>query len=195
MKTSRTRSFAVFAALAALLAAALPLQAKEPTAFDLIKEGNRHVGEDAKDKIVQIRSEKSIGSLQPNIWYVVFYDEDATFDATEVKFVAGRKVDVNRPTRLLEPISGGNKQLDRSKIKLDSDKAIEIAVKEPILNNIKVTSTQLTLTKYHDQPAWKVRLWASKLRDEKKEVKIGELILSAEDGKVLKNDLNIKKVD
>src|SRR3954447_8834637 len=75
-------------------------KAAELTAFELIKEGNRYVGEEAKDKIVQIRSEKSIGTLTPNIWYIVFYDVDATFKATEVKFGAGKKMDVKRPTRL-----------------------------------------------------------------------------------------------
>ena len=43
-------------------------RAGDMTAYQLIKEGNRYVGEDAKDKVVQIRSEKSIGVLTPNIW-------------------------------------------------------------------------------------------------------------------------------
>ena len=33
---------------------------KEPTAFDLIKHGDQFVGVQSKDKVVQIRSEKSI---------------------------------------------------------------------------------------------------------------------------------------
>ena len=51
-----------------------PLHAAEPTALQLVKEGNKHVGEDARDKVVQIRSDKSIGSLTPNVWYMVYYD-------------------------------------------------------------------------------------------------------------------------
>ena len=52
---------------AAAMAFALALRAGagEATAFELIKEGNRYVGEDVKDKVVQIRSQKSIGSLTP----------------------------------------------------------------------------------------------------------------------------------
>ena len=61
--------------------------AGEPTAFELVKEGNRHLGEEAKDRVVQIRSEKSIGSLTPNIWWVVYYDPDAAAMATEIKFL------------------------------------------------------------------------------------------------------------
>src|SRR5947208_11995644 len=112
--------------------------AGEPTAFELIKEGNRHVGEEAKDKVVQIRSEKSIGTLTPTIWYVVYYDPDATAKATEVKFGAGKKLAVKRPARVLEPFLGTHKPLNREKMKIDSDKAIDVATKEPLLNNLKL---------------------------------------------------------
>ena len=101
--------------LSLLLAA--PLRAAEATALSLIKEGNRHVGEEAKDRIVQIRSEKSINTLVPNIWYVVYYDPDATAKATEVKFVAGTKASVKRPARILEPITSSHKELPRPKLK------------------------------------------------------------------------------
>src|SRR4051794_3193016 len=97
--------------------------AAESTAFDLIKEGNKHVGEDAKNKVVQIRSEKSVGTLTPNIWFVVFYDPDATFKATEVKFGAGRKMDVKRPARVLE-LGRGEHIFDLDKLKTDSPKAL-----------------------------------------------------------------------
>jgi hypothetical protein len=40
--------------LALLSSVALAARAAEPTAFELIKEGNRYVGEDAKDKVVQV---------------------------------------------------------------------------------------------------------------------------------------------
>src|SRR3954467_510854 len=74
----------------------------EKTAFELAKEADKHVGEDAKGKVVQLRSEKSIGSLTPTIWYVVMYDPDATAKATEIKFGAGQKLSVKRPERVLE---------------------------------------------------------------------------------------------
>lgn len=171
--------------------------AGEPTAFELVKEGNDHVGRDARGRVVQIRSEKSVGTLVPNIWYVVFYDPDATAMASEVKFAAGKKVAVKRPTRLLEPITGAHKQLDTTKFKLDSDKAIEIAKNEPLLKNLTLTATQLWLEGFGDvrQPVWKVRLWAAKLRKPSDTVDIGDLYISAEDGNIVKNDLKIHRVD
>ena len=75
--------------------------AAEPTALELIKEGNRHVGEDSKDKVTQIRSEKSVGGLTPSVWFVVYYDPDARMKATEVKFGGGKKLDVVSPFSLL----------------------------------------------------------------------------------------------
>src|SRR5437016_3711692 len=176
----------------------------EATAFELAKEGNRFVGEQSKDRIVQIRSEKSVGGLNPNIWYVVFYDRTATLKAVEVKFGGGKMLDVKRPMRLLEPVTGGDAPLDKAKLKIDSDKVIKTALKEPLLQNLKVTATQLNLERVGEgvlgmsgagEAVWKVKLWAAKLREPSRDADIGEVWLSANDGKVLKSDLHINRVD
>lgn len=179
-------------------------QGAEPSAFDLIKEGNRYVGEQSKDKIVQIRSEKSVGTLTPNIWFIVFYDPTASLKATEVKFGAGKMLTVKRPMRLLEPVTGGDLPLDRDKLKVDSDQAIKVALNEPLLQNIKVISTRLELDRVGEgvlgqggagEAVWKVRLWAAKLRNPAKEADIGEVWVSALEGKAVKSDLHINRVD
>ena len=169
--------------------------ADEKTAYQLIKEANRHVGEEVKDKVVQIRSEKSLGTLTPNIWYVVLYDKDATTKATQVKLAGGVKMEVRREFRLLELASKAHLPLDREKMKVDSDKAIEIATAEPTLKNLKLLSTRLTLERWEDAVVWKVRLWAAKLRNPAKDADIGEVFIAADTGKVVKNDLKIKRVD
>jgi hypothetical protein len=176
--------------------------ADEPTAFQLIEAGNEHVGADARDRVVQIRSEKSVGGLTPNIWYVVYYDSDARFDATEVKFGAGKKLDVKRPMRLFEKVGGSDAALDKARLKVDSDRAIEIALKEPLLDRLTIRATELKLERAGGKglgderlPVWRVELWAEKLNNPKRQVNIGEVILSAEDGKVLEADLKISRVD
>jgi hypothetical protein len=183
---------------------ATTLRASEPTAFELIKEANRYVGEQAKDKVVQVRSEKSVGTLTPNIWYIVLYDSTATMKAQEVKFGAGKMLEVKRPFRLFEPAYGGDKQMDREKLKVDSDAAIKTAMEEPLLKNLKILATQLKLEQSNDsalgvgntgQGIWKVKLWAAKLRDPSRDADIGEVWVSALDGKVLKTDLHINRVD
>src|SRR5213595_3736166 len=170
--------------------------AGEPTAFDLVKEGNRHLGEEAKGRVVQIRSEKSVGGLTPNIWFVVYYDPDATAKATETKFAAGTKTSVKRPARMLEPITRPHRELAKEKLKIDSDKAIQIAKSDPLLKNVTLTNTEMRLERGEgDQPVWKVKLWAAKIRKPSDTVNIGELHIAAEDGKVVKNDLKPGRVD
>src|SRR5271154_4357799 len=94
-----------------------------PTAFELVKRGDPYVGVQSKDKVVQIRSEKSINSLTPDIWYVVYYDPDATFKAVEVKFGAGEKLEVTHPWRIIEMTGDDHSVLDSSKLRVDSDQA------------------------------------------------------------------------
>ena len=176
-------------------AAARLALAGEPTAFDLAKDGNQYLGVQSKDKVVQIRSEKSIGTLTPNLWFVVYYDPDATFKATEVKFGAGKKLKVTRPMRVIERGSGEDKVLESSKLKTDSDQAIKIATAEPLLNSLKLLATQLWLQHGDEGPVWKVRLWAAKLKKPTDDVNIGDVYISAADGKVIRTDLHINRVD
>jgi len=202
--TNMTAQLKIAAAMALCFGLFGAARAGEATAFELIKEANRYVGEQSKDKVVQVRSEKSIGTLTPNIWFIVLYDPTATMKAQEVKFGAGKMLEVKRPFRLFEPAYGGDKQMDRDKLKIDSDEAIKKAMEEPLLNNLKILATQLKLEQSNDsalgtgnngQGIWKVRLWAAKLRDPSKDADIGEVWLSALDGKVLKTDLHINRVD
>jgi hypothetical protein len=174
--------------------------AADPSALKLISDANEYVGKDARNKVVQVRSEKSVGSLTPMIWYVVFYDSDATFKATEVKFAAGVKSEVKRPFRLLE-YAKADKVMDKAKLKVDSDAAIRTATAEPLLKNLTIKATQLWLDRNMkldlsvDVPVWRVRLWAAKLRNPNDNVDIGEVFISADEGKVVKTDLHIDRVD
>ena len=180
---------AAFCALAGVLGAA------ETTAFELIKEGNRYVGEDAKDKVVQIRSEKSIGGLTPSTWFVVFYDVDARMKATEVRFDGGKKSDVQRPFRLFERAGGYKNLLDRSKLKIDSDEALKIAQKDGLLEKVKLTNSKMLLERWEDIPVWKITFWAERARDTTKTVDIGQVFVNVEDGKVVHRDLHINRID
>jgi hypothetical protein len=184
----------VWAALPMLAAAGVAL-AGEPTAFALVKEGKRYIGEQSKDKVVQIRSERSAGSLTPNIWYVVYYDPDATLKAVEVKFGGGQKMDVSRPFRLLEPISGADKVLDASKLKVDSDKALKIASSQPILGHLTLTGSQFWLQHTDAGPRWKIKLWAAKPNNPGHEADVGDVYISTADGSVIRADLHPNRVN
>lgn len=198
MKCLKRQIILVLISVGLSFAASSPARAedsKEATAFQLVKEGNRHVGEETRDKVVQIRSEKSLGTLIPNIWYIVYYDVDATAKATQVKFGGGTKLEVKRPSRIFELAGKTHLPMDREKLKVDSDEAIKTATNEPLLKNLKLTATRLTLELWEGLPVWKVRLWAAKLRNPSKDADLGEVFISADTGKVLRNDLHIDRVD
>jgi hypothetical protein len=169
--------------------------AAEPTALSLIKDANEYVGKDVRDQVVQIRSEKSVASLTPNIWYVVFYDKDATFKTAEVKFGAGKKLDVKHPMRAPFGYINDKNILDQKVIKIDSDKAIKTATAEPLLDKLTIRATQLWLENVDTVPTWRVRLWAQKLRHPNDDADIGEVFINAQDGKVSKSDWHIDRVD
>ena len=190
-------------ALAAFaLGIAANLEGAELTAFELIRQGNEYVSKDAQNKVIQVRSERSVGGLTKAEWYVIYYDADATFKATEVKFGAGKKMSVKRPTRLWDRIDGTAAPLDRERMKIDSDRALQIALKQPLLEKLTVKATRLVLDRAGDAgmgdkslPAWRVDLWAARLSNPNRMTHIGHIILSADDGKVLVTDLNINRVN
>ena len=196
MRISRSRWLSwTFPALLALVGFVGRMAAAEATALELAKLGNDYVGKDSRDKIVQIRCEKSIASLTPTIWFVVYYDEDATFKATEVKFVSGKKSKVTRPLRVLETVGNTDKAMDRSRIKIDSDQAIKTATAESSLKPLSLRASQLWLQPGDAGPVWKVRLWAAKLHNPMDDADIGDVYISAADGKVVRSDLHINSVD
>ena len=173
----------------------------EPTAFELIKEGNRSIGEQSKDKVLGIHSEKSVASLTPNVWYVTYFDPDAPLKRVEVKFGAGQQLGVKRESHPPLPGGGGggvgslDKVLDIKKLKVDSDKAIKTATAEPLLAKLTIKATQLWLEYTGAAPMWKVRIWAAKLRRPDATANLGEIFISAESGEVVKRDLHIDRVD
>ena len=177
-------------AVAAQLVVSFAASAGEPTALELVREGNRHVGESFKDKVVLIRSEKSVATLTPQTWLVNYRNEFTSLKGLEVKFIGGKMVDIDNSSK-------GGRPFDLSKLKIDSDKALNVVTNEPILKNLTLRATQMSLeaTGESGVPAWRVQVWAAKLKNPADSVSIGEIVLSAEDGAVLRNTLKIARVD
>ncbi|MGZ4988056.1 MAG: hypothetical protein ACXWBP_08450 [Limisphaerales bacterium] len=174
----------------------------DTTALDLIAEGNRYVGEQSKDKVVEIFSENSIASLTPKIWTIVFFDPTATFKSVQVRFEAGKMKDVKRPFRVLQMGTGEHKTLDMTKVKIDSDKALSIAKKQPILEGLELRGSQLWLATGNSRvsdlytgPVWKVKLFAAKASNKNATADIGDIYIAADDGKVIKDDFHINSAE
>lgn len=129
---------------------ALGVQGAEPTAFELMREGDRDVGADAKDSVVQIRSEKSMGVLAPGIWFVVYCD--ARMKTTEVKFDCGKKLAARRPFHWFGPAIGRKTLLDLSRLKIDSDRALKIVEQDGLLDRVRLTNSRMTLENREEMP-------------------------------------------
>ena len=165
----------------------------DPTAFELIKEGNKFVRNQSKDKVITIHSDKSVLSVTPSIWYVAYYDPDVMSKLVEVKFGAGRQMGITRGWRPFGRSGTMDRVMDLTKLKVDSDKAIKTATSEPLIAKLAIKATQLWLENDGLKPTWKVRLWAAKLSQPDTTVNLGDIFISAETGEVVKSDLNINK--
>jgi len=166
-----------------------------PSAFQLAREGNRYIGEQAKDKVVQIRSERSKGTVTPSIWYVVYFDDTAALKATEVKFGNGRMLDVKRPLRLLSATSNKSAPLPKEKLKVDSDEALKIVMRQPALEGVTLKSSEMRLERdRNEEPVWRISLWGSGPKAPEYETSIGDITIGAADGKIIENDLKPEKV-
>jgi uncharacterized membrane protein YkoI len=89
----------------------------------------------------------------------------------------------------------GEKVLPKEKLKIDSDEAIKIATAEPLLEKLKLTATKLELELRDGEPVWNVEIWAQKIRNPAKDANLGDVRINATDGKVVKVDLHINRVD
>ncbi len=168
------------------------------SAFDLVKEGNRYVGEQSKNKIVRIESEKSVGSVTPNIWLIAYFDPINNQRSSEVKFGAGKMMTVKKPARPFDWVVGKGSPMTLEELKVDSDDAIKTAMSQPLLENIKITSTELELKrvgKGSGEPVWTVKLWATRISNTAKDAKVGEVRISALDGRVIESDLKPSRLD
>jgi hypothetical protein len=174
------------------LATALVASA-EPTAFDLVNKGDQYVGVQSKDKVIQISSDKSVATLTPNVWHIVYYDPDSTFKSVEVKFGGGEEMEVAHPMRMFP--SKPEDIFDLGKLKVDSDRALKIAASEPLLKALTLRSSKMMLANSDDGVVWKVELWAAKVGDSTKEADIGSVTISAADRSVIHSDLRPSNAD
>ena len=169
--------------------------ARDLTAFELIKAGDPYVGAQSKDKVLQIRSEKSVASLTPDVWHVLYYDPSTGMKSAQVTFGGGKEMDVSHPVHPFQMPYHERDILDKSKLKVDSDEALKKAKSQPLLKNITLKASQMTLDHSDMGPVWSIRLWAAKLNNPDKQVDIGMITLSATDGSIVKSDLRPDRVD
>ena len=163
-----------------------------PTALELIKRGDDYVGIQSKDKVVEIYSDKSVASLEPNIWHVVYYDPTVFSRTVQVKFEAGQETAVSHPMRPFQLPAKPDQVINLSDVNVDSNRAVEIAASQPMLNGLKLRYSKLSLQEGENGPDWKVELWSAKISDPTKDADVGAVYISAGDGSVVRSDLHTK---
>ncbi len=169
--------------------------ARELTAFELIKAGDPYLGIQSKDKVLQIRSDKSVAALTPDIWHVTYYDPSAAMKSVEVKFGGGNEMEISHPVHPFQLPYNERDILNKSKLKVDSDEALKKARSQPLLEKITLKASQMTLDRSDEGPIWKIRFWAARLSNPDKQVDLGTITISAANGSIVKSDLRPDKVD
>jgi hypothetical protein len=164
------------------------------TAFDLAREGDKVIPPLAKDKLLRMQSEKSAVSLTPDVWHIDYLDPTVAFKTTEVTFVNGKVKEITRPKHVMDAFSG-SRQLSWRRLKINSDRALAIALKEPALKKVHLQATQFWLERTAQGATWKIRFWAARKAEPLQSVQIGDVQLSAETGEVLKADLQTKNAE
>jgi hypothetical protein len=191
MRNMKTKQGMALGAVLGLVTACMA--SAEPTALDLVNKGDQYVGVQSKDKVIEISSDKSVATLTPNIWHIVYYDPDSTFKTVEVKFGAGQEMEVSHSMRMFP--AKPEDILDWDKLKVDSDRALKIAASQPLLNGLTLRASRMTLQRTDDGVVWKVELWAAKVNDSTKEADIGAVTISAADKSVIQTDLHPNNAD
>jgi hypothetical protein len=166
-----------------------------PTALSLVKNGDNYVGAQCRDKVLEVYSDKSVATMEPNVWHVVYYDPSVFSKSVDVKFGAGQEMDVSHPMRPFMMPARMRSVLDDERLKVDSDRALQIATSQPILNGLTLRSSKMTLESSDDGPIWRVELYAAKVGDLTHEAYIGYVTMTADDGTIVKADLHPSSVD
>jgi hypothetical protein len=166
------------------------------TAFELAKEAERYISEPAKGKLVKAHSMKSFNESTPSAWALLFHDPTTAFETVEVSFRSGQMTAVKFPPDYFGAKLGIRpRPFDKKQLNVDSDKAMEMALKEPLLDHLTLKASEVWLDWRDGVPAWRIKLWAAKSRNPNAEADLGEIILSADDGRIIRRDLHPERVN
>ena len=180
--------------LATLVAAMIPVSGAELTGLEALREANRQVGAEAKNKILQVRSERSTNGLAPKTWSVMFYDASVGMKTTVVKLSAGREPRIDHPFALFKR-PDPKRIFDPSSVRIDSDAALKVAAKDRLLEKVKLNGARITLELWEGSPVWKIEFWAEKAKEPARTPAIGQIFVDGQEGKVVNRDLHISRTE
>jgi hypothetical protein len=151
---------------------------KTMTAFEVLKEARRQLGNRSGKDVLSMESEN--GKLRPRYWWITFYDESLFLKKRVIQMIGPEMIQNIEPGN---PFDGGNKKyvIDPESLKYDSDKCITFLERMAKDNGIPLHSINVRLEKPH--PGETSPIWFFEFFNSKNE-KLGKVSISASTGKV-----------
>jgi len=151
---------------------------KPPTAFEVLKEARKKLGEPVSKNLLRMESEYA--RLRPRHWWVRFYDADVTLKVRALYMIGS---EMNRNITPGNIFDGGNAEfiINPEQLKYDSEKCIAFIQKACKDSNIPLQSLHVRLEKPH--PGESNPIWYFELLDAQEEA-LGRLSISATTGRV-----------
>jgi hypothetical protein len=171
--------------------------AKPLTAFQALPIAEGVVNPAAKKKLIQVWGDRSPQELTPEVWSYVFYDTTADQDGRKVT-ITGKTVSEIRDgyfevNRFRLAAYKADEVMDPKRLKIDSDKALDVVRKSTQLKEVKLSTVKFELRQEEDRmsPVWTLILIADKEGYEKE---IGTAKVCAESGTILDFKADLKKL-
>lgn len=164
-----------------------------PNAFALLQEGNQYVNKHAQGKILQMVSMPNEDGLKPRDWRIIYYVDSARFNAVEVQFSNGQITKAFEPSRVFQWFSRrSRKPMREDLLHVDSDRALAIALRRSGLSEETAEKSEFKLETGEDGvPVWKINFWG---RVQDRPSNLGEVVISAVDGTLIKNHIKAAPV-
>lgn len=160
----------------------------------------REVNDISKKSLLQIHGKRGSIGVYPLEWEILFYDPYADQEGTKVKVAGNVITQISQGYTQLDKVRFfAYKQeeiIDQARIKVDSKDIVPIVSRSSALNNVKVTSVDLSLAKAEKGPlgaaTWTATLYAKNLKSE--EVSFGKAKINAESGQIIDLKIDLRKL-
>lgn len=166
--------------------------ATQPTALELARKGYGFITLRSKDKLLHIHADRAPIDTISRRWQITYADPLARYKIVEVRFEGDQMVRSYEPGGLFEVFSTANpKPMAIESLKTDSDEALTILLELPVVKEIAIRNVEFDLERgYGDLPVWKIRVFGPSSGGAATGNSLGYIIISADDGKILKETLS-----
>ncbi|QSR89774.1 hypothetical protein IT6_06425 [Methylacidiphilum caldifontis] len=174
------------------------LVAKTPTAFEALKVAEKQLDPESKQYLYGIIGERSPTTLTPVSWQFIYWNPHTWSHSQQVTVAGGQVTQIkdglfSLGNLHLLPYKKEN-TIQPSKLKVDSNRALDIAIKSnEMFRTVKLSTVTFRLAslKGYEEPCWIMDFFADKNGFEHS---IGYVMVGAITARVYKMKLNFSKV-